>query len=223
MSIPSLACSPTPSQTTTRPTTDRATTGRAATDRATTGRAAITQTSPDLRATFGHAAASAWVVTGSGERGPVGFTAISVVSVSLHPPLVSFNIAKTSSSLLTIATTGRAALHLLAADQEAVAHRFARDRSLRFVDDGSWAIDDHGLPTIHETAARLVTRIQDLIDAGDSFIALARVEHAVTSQRHPLLHHAGSYAPGVISTHSATTRRNATTPTTTTTPTTAGA
>ncbi|MCK0112617.1 flavin reductase family protein [Ornithinimicrobium sp. F0845] len=149
----------------------------------------------DLRHAFGRAASSTWVVTGSGERGPVGFTAISIVSVSVSPPLVSFNIAKTSSSLVTIAQSGRAALHLLAEDQEPLAQRFARDRTRRFVDDGAWAYDDHGLPTIHGAASRLVTRIHDLVDAGDSFLAVARVEHAVTSGRRPLLHHAGAYTP----------------------------
>lgn len=149
----------------------------------------------DLRAAFGQAASSTWVVTGSGERGPVGFTAISVVSVSLTPPLVTFNISKSSSSLVTLAHSGRAALHLLAGDQRAVADRFARDRATRFVDDGAWHVDDHGLPAVHGVATRLITRIQDLVDAGDSFVALARVEHATTSPQQPLLHHAGGYTP----------------------------
>lgn len=151
-------------------------------------------TTTDLRAAFGRAASSAWVVTGSGERGPVGFTAISVVSVSLAPPLVSFNISKSSSSLVTIAHSGRAALHLLGEDQLPLAERFARDRAKRFVDDDVWHFDDHGLPAIRGVASRVVTRIHDLVDAGDSLVAIARVEHATTSTRRPLLHHAGSYA-----------------------------
>lgn len=149
----------------------------------------------DLRHAFSRAVASTWVVTGSGERGPVGFTAISVVSVSLTPPLLSFNIAKDSSSLVTIAHTGRAALHQLAEDQEALALRFARDRAKRFVDDAVWTYDDHGLPSVRGVVSRLVTRIHDLVDAGDSFVAIARVEHATTSDRRPLVHHAGGYLP----------------------------
>lgn len=163
----------------------------------------------DLRHAFGRAAASAWVITGSGERGPVGFTAISVVSVSLTPPLLSFNIAKDSSSLVTLAHTGRAALHLLAEDQEPLAQRFARDRTRRFVDDGAWTFDDHGLPSVRGVAARLVTRLHDLVDAGDSFVAIARVEHATTTDRRPLVHHAGSFSslglPQSTATPSATT------------------
>lgn len=137
----------------------------------------------DLRHAFGRAAASTWVITGSGERGPVGFTTHSVVAVSLAPPLLSFNVGKDSSSLVTIAHSGRAALHLLADDQARLAARFARDGSQRFADDGAWAYDDHGLPLLRGTVARLVTRIHDLVDAGDSFVAIARVEHVATTQR----------------------------------------
>lgn len=173
----------------------------------------------DLRAAFGQAASSTWVVTGSGERGPVGFTAISVISVSLAPPLVSFNISKNSSSLVTIAQTGRAALHLLGEGQVSLAQRFARDRTRRFVDDGAWVYDDHGLPRLRDVTARLVTRVQDLVDAGDSFVTIARVEHATTSAGRPLLHHAGAYTP--ITPTSTTTSTTASP--TTASPTTAGA
>ncbi len=151
------------------------------------------ESAADLRAAFGRAASSTWVVTASGERGPVGFTAISVVSVSLAPPLASFNIAKRSSSLATITRTGRAALHLLADDQSHLAQRFAEDRTKRFVDDGAWAYDEEGLPAVHNVASRLLTRVQDLVDSGDSFVVIARVDQAVTSTRRPLLHHAGRY------------------------------
>ncbi len=147
----------------------------------------------DLRGAFRAAAASTWVVTGSGHRGPVGFTAISVISVSVAPPIVSFNISKNSSSLVTLAQTQRAALHLLGADQTSLADRFARDRSQRFVHDAAWGYDDHGLPEIRGVASRLITRIEDLVDAGDSFIAVARVEHTTAHGRHPLVHHAGGY------------------------------
>lgn len=149
----------------------------------------------DLRATFGQAAASAWVVTGAGPRGPVGFTAISVVSVSLEPPIVSFNISRASSSLATIARSGAVALHLLATHQSDLAHRFARDRSRRFVRDGAWTFDTDGLPELLGVSARLVGRIEDLVDAGDSFVALARVESTNGSHRGPLLHHAGRFTP----------------------------
>lgn len=150
----------------------------------------------DLRSAFRRAAASAWVVTGARSPGtdPVGFTAISVVSVSLDPPLVSFNIAKTSSSLVTLGRTRRAALHLLADQQGELATRFAADRERRFVDDGAWGWS-HGLPEVVGAALRLVTHVVDLVEAGDSFLAVARVEHAASTEHSPLIHHQGRFAP----------------------------
>lgn len=150
---------------------------------------------PDLRDAFRAAAASTWVVTGGSPAGPVGFTAISITSVSVDPPLVSFNISKTSSSLATISRARRAALHLLADEQAVVARRFAADRSRRFVDDGAWSFDEHGLPRIHDVAARLVTEIVDLVDVGDNYIAIGRVDSSDTIDRRPLVHHAGDYFP----------------------------
>lgn len=149
----------------------------------------------DLRAAFRGAAASTWVITAAGETGPVGFTAISVASVSVTPPLVSFNLSKNSSSLVTLARSGSAALHLLADGQESLARRFAGDRALRFGVDDTWQYDDHGLPRVNDVAARLVTQLVDLVDTGDSFLAVSRVLHTLTSERSPLVHFRGSYHP----------------------------
>lgn len=149
----------------------------------------------DLRDVFRGAAASTWVVTGSSTTGHVGFTAISIVSVSVDPPLVSFNVSKTSSSLATISRTRRAALHLLSDEQDSLAKRFATDRNRRFIEDGTWSVDEHGLPRIHDVATHLVTEIVDLVDVGDSFIAVTRVDTADITARQPLVHHDGGYHP----------------------------
>lgn len=152
-------------------------------------------TPPDLRAAFRTAAASAWVITGSSAAGPVGFTAISVISVSVDPPLVSFNISRTSSSLATISRSRRAALHLLSDEQASVAARFAGDRARRFIDDGTWSHDQDDLPRIHGVKTRLVVEIVDLVDAGDSFIVVGRVDSSDVTDRDPLVHHAGGFLP----------------------------
>lgn len=149
----------------------------------------------DLRGAFRPAAASAWVVTATGPAGPVGFTAISVVSVSLEPPLVSFNVSRRSSSLSTIAGTRRVAIHLLARHQRPLATRFAGDRTRRFVDDGTWRTDADGLPELCDVTARVVATVTQLHDAGDSLLALAQVEHTLTRPYDPLVHHRGSFTP----------------------------
>lgn len=154
----------------------------------------------DLRSTFRRVATSTWVVTTTDGSAPVGFTAISVASVSVDPPLVSFNVSRTSSSLAAIEHSRRAALHLLAADQADLARRFAGDRAERFSDPASWSWDEHGLPELPGTAARLVTDITDLVDAGDSLLAIAQVRGATHPDTDPLhatalIHHAGRFTP----------------------------
>ncbi|MBW8173073.1 flavin reductase family protein [Ornithinimicrobium sp. Arc0846-15] len=150
----------------------------------------------DIKHCFRNVASSAWVITGTGSRGPVGFTAISVVSVSMEPALVSFNISRTSSSLSTIARSGSAALHLLSEGQNDIATRYARDRSRRFVHDGVWGFGDEGLPEIHGAASRLVVTIHDLVDAGDSLLVIGRVTSQATNPNiRPLVHHAGEFVP----------------------------
>ncbi|OYN84557.1 flavin reductase family protein [Parenemella sanctibonifatiensis] len=156
----------------------------------------IDQAAPvlDLRPVFRQAASSAWVVTATGEAGPVGFTAISVNSVSMDPPIVSFNVSGGSSSLATLGRTRRVAIHLLDRQQEPTARRFAGPRQQRFVDDGSWGYAADGLPCLAGVSARLTADISDLVPAGDSFVVLAEVSaarHAPNSG--PLVHHAGSY------------------------------
>ncbi len=65
------------------------------------------------------------VVTATGSDGPRGITVSSFIPVSLAPPLVLVSIANAARAHGAIAA-GRFRVHLLAADQAAVASHFAR-------------------------------------------------------------------------------------------------
>src|SRR4051794_16948633 len=95
----------------------------------------------DLRRAFRFAASSVWIVTSAYDRVPVGFTAISVVSVSVDPPLISYNIGRRSSSLPTLSRSLRFAAHLLSTGQDALAERFAAPAGERFADGSTWEWD----------------------------------------------------------------------------------
>lgn len=129
----------------------------------------------DLRRAFRLDASSVWVVTSAFAGSPVGFTAVSVASVSVAPPLLSFNISRTSSSLDSLVGSGRWAVHLLAADQEDVARRFAADASRRFADPTTWTWDADGLPRLHGVVTRVSGEVLRLVDAGDSLVVLGEV------------------------------------------------
>lgn len=152
----------------------------------------------DLPGAFRAVASSAWVVTTRSPERPVGFTAISVVSVSLSPPLLSFNVSRTSSSLAALLEEGRVAVHLLEESQEHLSRRFAAAADGRFPDDGSWDWDDEGLPALAGVVARLAGPVHAVVDAGDSVLLLVRPEVTSVAGGTPLVHHARSY-PRLVS------------------------
>ncbi len=132
----------------------------------------------DLRRAFRLDASSVWVVTSADAGTPVGFTAVSVVSVSLAPPILSFNLSRTSSSLDTLLRSGRYAVHLLAADQEGTARRFAGPAAQRFADEHAWTWDPDGLPRLRGALTRLSGSVLRLVDAGDSLVVLGEVSRS---------------------------------------------
>ena len=151
----------------------------------------------DLASAFRSAASSVWVVTTSTSSAtgpqPVGFTAISLVSVSLAPALVSFNVSRSSSSLPALVASRRFAAHLLAEDQEPLARRYAAPAAGRFPDDGSWEWGTEGLPALPGAVARLTGSVRELVDAGDSQLVLAEVVAVSVAERAPLVHHGRDY------------------------------
>jgi flavin reductase (DIM6/NTAB) family NADH-FMN oxidoreductase RutF len=156
----------------------------------------------DLRRAFRSDASSVWAVTTAHAGLPVGFTAVSVTSVSLTPPLLSFNVSRTSSSLHALVQSGRFAVHLLAADQEGLARRFAADAALRFGPDTAWRWGEDDLPSLDGVVTRVAGAVLRLVDAGDSLLVLGEV-HRVDggtdgAAPEPLVHHARTYTRPLV-------------------------
>jgi flavin reductase (DIM6/NTAB) family NADH-FMN oxidoreductase RutF len=138
-------------------------------------------------------ASTVTVVTAQGER-PAGFTATSFTSVSLHPPLVSFCVARTSSSWPIVARAEHLAVHLLAADQQDLARRFATSGIDRFASPTAWQPGPYDVPILHGTLAWLLCRVVDRVAAGDHAVVLAEPLLSRHGQGTPLLYHDGRYA-----------------------------
>ena len=149
-----------------------------------------------FRNAFRSAASSVWVITSAAGGVPVGFTAISISSVSVNPPMLSFNISKTSSSLATLQESFQFAVHLLDNSSAAIeqAKRFASKPSDgRFADRSTWAWDKAGVPTLSNSLVRMSGRIVSLTEAGDSWLAVGLVEDVERQEGVPLLHYSGAY------------------------------
>jgi flavin reductase (DIM6/NTAB) family NADH-FMN oxidoreductase RutF len=147
-----------------------------------------------LRRFFRRYAASAAVITVHGER-PMGFTATSLASVSIDPPLLSFGIATTASCWPVMQRAEHFGVHLLGHDQEALAGRFARRGVDRFAAPTQWRPGPFGVPLLGGVLAWAVCRTVARVPAGDHVIVLGEpvaVDHVAGS---PLVHHNGGYRP----------------------------
>jgi flavin reductase (DIM6/NTAB) family NADH-FMN oxidoreductase RutF len=152
----------------------------------------------DYRAALGRHPAGVTVVTLDSGTGPVGFTATSFSSLSLEPPLVSFNIAETSSSITALKAAKSLVIHLLGEHQQHLAQRFARSADQRFADQSLWAVLDTGEPVLHGTPSWMRVTVDQLIPVGDHTLVVGLVTrvHADEdddSAAAPLLYHEGKY------------------------------
>jgi flavin reductase (DIM6/NTAB) family NADH-FMN oxidoreductase RutF len=150
---------------------------------------------PDgLRRLFRRHAAAVAVVTTSHQDAPVGLLVTSLASVSASPPLVSFNVALTSSSWPALQACEHIGLHVLAHGQENLAGRFARKGADRFTAETPWHSGPFRVPLIDDVAARSVAAVEQRVPAGDHVIVIARLlEVSARDDLAPLLHHDGRY------------------------------
>ncbi|MFE5796186.1 flavin reductase family protein [Streptomyces sp. NPDC056503] len=136
------------------------------------------------------------VVTADAGHGPVGFTATSLSSLSLTPPLVSFSIATRSSSWPHVEQARTAVVHFLGSDQEDLARRFATSGIDRFAEPTAWRRLPEGEPVLADVAGWLRLRVESLVPAGDHRIVIGRVVDSWQEPgRRPLLFHDGAYLP----------------------------
>jgi flavin reductase ActVB len=127
------------------------------------------------------------VTTVDSEGRPWGFTASSVCSLSLDPPLLLVCIGKGMRAYAAFAAAERFNVNVLAGDQEELALRFAARGVDRF-DHDDVTFDDRGLPVIRGALARLGCAAADLLDGGDHSILVGRVDHAPVAGGPPLVY-----------------------------------
>lgn len=147
-----------------------------------------------FRAALGSFATGVTVITTRAADGtPVGLTANSFNSVSLDPPMVLWSLAKKSLSLPVFSASSHWAVHVLAAEQEALSGRFARSGEDKFsgleIEAGLG-----GVPLLSGCAARFQCRSSFQHEGGDHLIFVGEVTAFDRAERAPLVFHAGQYA-----------------------------
>jgi len=155
---------------------------------------APTFSAQQFRAALGMFATGVTIVTARDADGaPIGLTANSFNSVSLDPPLVLWSLAREAGSMPHFSRGSHYAIHILAAEQRALAERFSRKQRDRFA--GVVFREGHsGAPVIEGAAAVFECFNRSRYAEGDHVIFVGEVEHC--SRRagvQPLIFHGGRY------------------------------
>ena len=133
------------------------------------------------------------LTTKTTDRQPLGMTANSLASVSLHPPLISVCVDHEAEMHDVILKAPEFVVNVLASPQEALARRFSDKHEDRFEGIG-YHLSPEGLILLDGALAHIVCERQATYPAGDHTIVLGRVIGGATNEGHPLLFYRGGYA-----------------------------
>jgi flavin reductase (DIM6/NTAB) family NADH-FMN oxidoreductase RutF len=147
-----------------------------------------------FRQLMGRFATGVSVVTARGAGGhPAGMTASSVASVSLDPPLLLVAVDRQNDMHDALLAAADFAINILAADQEAMARRFAAVEANRF-DGVGYREGRRGVPLIDDALAHIECTKHAAVPSGDHTVFFGLVTGGEVSERRPLLYYRGGYA-----------------------------
>jgi len=147
-----------------------------------------------FRAVMGHFATGVAIVTASAPAGPVGMTANAVCSLSLDPLLLLVCFDNGARTLGVVRTTERFGVNVLAADQEALARRFASKLPEAEKFTGVPHSVHDGIPVLEDALAWVGCELDELSPAGDHTIGIGAVHAAETGRAtDPLVWFRGGY------------------------------
>ena len=124
----------------------------------------------------------------------IGLTVNSFTSVSLSPPLISWNIQKSSDTYELWAEMEWFGVNFLRSDQQDKSSQFAR-KGAHDVDEADYQMGESGCPTLIDALARMECRTHAIHEAGDHAIILGEVmDMSAGTSCDPLVFHKGRYA-----------------------------
>ena len=147
-----------------------------------------------LKSTFRSHASGVAIITSHDDEGrPIGFTATSVTSLGSNPPLVSFNIARGSSSYPQLIVGREVALHTLCAKNLELAQRMAGPKEERFTGDDYELVDK--LPIFTSASSVLIGRVRERFEVEANAVVVLDILHGTEpmDQARPLLYYQRGY------------------------------
>lgn len=132
-----------------------------------------------FKAAFRHHAAGVAVVTAATVDGPVALTASSVTSVSAEPPVLLLSVSDATRTGRALVAADTAVVHLLDADDHALAVRCADPTVDRFSDAASWTSLPTGEPVFLGPRILLRGRVTQRIVSGHATVLMLGVVEIV--------------------------------------------
>jgi len=151
-------------------------------------------TAPEFRAALGMFATGVTIVTARTPEGElIGLTANSFNSVSLSPPLVLWSLSRKAGSMPAFERGSHYAINILAADQRALAERFA-SRTIDRYAGVAWHEGEAGAPLLDGAVAVFECFNRSRYEEGDHVIFVGEVERCgVLAGASPLIFHGGRF------------------------------
>ncbi|GAA4024276.1 flavin reductase family protein [Actimicrobium antarcticum] len=132
------------------------------------------------------------ITTRSATGEMTGLTATSFNSVSLQPPLVLWSLGSNGSTLPAFTDSTHYVINVLAADQAALATRFASRIPNRF-EGVDFDLSETGQPILRGAIAWFECTNRSRYPEGDHVIFVGEVAHCAFSPKPPLLFHGGAF------------------------------
>ena len=132
-----------------------------------------------FKAAFRHHAAGVAVISASTADGPVALTASSVTSVSVEPPVLLFSVSDGTRTGRALVGADTAVVHLLDADDLALAVCCADPSIDRFADTATWAMLPTGEPVFQGPRILLRGRITQRIVSGHATVLMLGVDEVI--------------------------------------------
>ncbi|MEU3671052.1 flavin reductase family protein [Streptomyces virginiae] len=151
----------------------------------------------EFRAVLGNFASGVTVITappGEDGDGLAGFACQSFASLSLDPPLVTFMVARTSTTWPRIARAGVFCVNILGAEQGELCRSFAVSGADKFSGVTHTPAPVTGSPQLDAVPAWIDCRIHAVHTGGDHLIVVGRVvAMGAAGEGDPLLFHKGRF------------------------------
>ncbi|OEJ36247.1 flavin reductase family protein [Streptomyces agglomeratus] len=155
--------------------------------------------SEEFRRVLGYFASGVTIISGFYAGEPVGFACQSFSALSIDPPLVSFSVARTSTTWPRIESSGSFCVSILSAEQEKTCRAFAVSGADKFAGVKWTPGPATGSPALTGSLAQIDCEIEAVHPGGDHAIVVGRVRafQAPETDADPLLFYRSAFSRSV--------------------------